>query len=343
MFTSIKIQNLSSISQTYYGRFLSQSTEVIQIVIKPMTMTHTDELKLIQDVESLRIQIPQTKELYREVCRLMFFRYGVQPTANKLYQLVRKGTIATPSQAVNHFWSELREKRSIDIEHPALPDSLREFASEALSTLWKGALEVARQNYQSKQLEVDGGRQHTHKHELDHYKSQLKHLEDQYSMQQRELEKTKKQLQEDEKRRLLEGQVLATQKELAITLQNEKAVLEASLKNMGNEFTAEIKKLHSSLKLADDRFRKLEAKSNAEIERERQRSFKLESEIADLKKALLKEHAVTKDQTGKNQKLINELRENIGLIKGQLKESQRQQLAASNKLKQIERKKTFLK
>lgn len=321
---------------------MSQSTEGIQIVIKPMTMTHADELKLIQDVESLRIQIPQTKELYREVCRLMFFSYGIQPTANKLYQLVRKGTMATPSQAVNHFWSELREKRRIDIEQPGLPDSLREFASEALSTLWKGALEVAKQNYQSKQLEVDG-RQHTHKHELDHYKSQLKHIEDQYSVQQRELERMKKQLQEDEKRRLLEGQVLATQKELAITLQNEKAILEASLKNMGNEFTTEIKKLHSSLKLADDRFRKLEAKSNAEIERERQRSFKLESEIAELKKALLKEHAVTKDQTGKNQKLINELRENIGLIKGQLKESQRQQLAASNKLKQIERKKTFLK
>ncbi len=305
-------------------------------------MTHANEVKLIQDVESLRIQIPQTKELYREVCRLMFFRYGIQPTANKLYQLVRKGTMAMPSQAVNHFWTELREKQRIDIEHPGLPDSLREFAGEALNTLWKGALEVAKQSYQAKQLEVDG-RQHANRHEIEHYKSQLKLLEDQYSIQQYELEKLRKKFQEDEKRRLVEGQILATQKELAITLQNEKTVLEASLKNIGNEFTAEIKKLHSSLKLADDRFRKLEAKSMTELDRERQRSFKLESEIAELKKALLKEHCVTKDQTGKNQKLINELRENIGLIKGQLKESQRQQLAASNKLKQIERKKTLLK
>lgn len=307
-----------------------------------MSLTHTDETKLIQDVETLRIQFPQTKELYREVCRLMFFRYGMQPTANKLYQLVRKGTMSTPSQAVTNFWSELREKRRIDIEHAGLPESLREFAGEALSTLWKGALEVAKQNYQTKQLEIDG-RQHTSKHEVEHYKSQLKHLEDQYSIQQRELERMRKQLQEDEKRRLIEGQVLATQKELAITLQNEKTALEGSLKNIGAEFTAEINKLHGALKSADDRFRKLEAKLSAELDRERQRSFKLELEITELKKALLKEHGATKDQTAKNQKLVNELRENIGLIKGQLKESQRQQLVASNKLKQIERKKTLLK
>lgn len=307
-----------------------------------MSLTHTEEIKLVQDVENLRIQFPQTKELYREVCRLMFFRYGIQPTANKLYQLVRKGTMATPSQAVNNFWSELREKRRVDIEQPGLPESLREFAGEALSTLWKGALEVAKQNYQTKQTEIDG-KQYTNKHELEQYKSQLKHLEERYALQQRELENARKQLQEDEKRRLIDSQVLATQKESVVSLQNEKITLETSLKNINHEFTAEINKLHAALKLADDRYKKLESKAMIELDRERQRTYKFESEIAELKKALLKEHAVIKSQTAKNQKLVNELRENISLIKGQLKESQRQQLVASNKLKQIERKKTLLK
>jgi len=307
-----------------------------------MSLTHTEEIKLVQDVENLRIQFPQTKELYREVCRLMFFRYGIQPTANKLYQLVRQGTMAIPSQAVNNFWSELREKRRVDIEQPGLPESLREFAGEALSTLWKGALEVAKQNYQTKQFEIDG-KQHTNKHELEQYKSQLKHLEERYAQQQRELEHARKQLHEDEKRKLIDHQVLATQKESVVTLENEKATLETSLKNMNHEFTAEINKLHAALKLADDRYKKLESKAMMELDRERQRAYKLESEIAELKKTLLKEHTVIKGQSAKNQKLVNELRENISLIKGQLKESQRQQLVASNKLKQIERKKTLLK
>lgn len=307
-----------------------------------MSLTHTDEVKLIQDVERLRTQFPQTKELYREVCRLMFFSYGMQPTANKLYQLVRKGTMATPSQAVNHFWSELRDKKRLDVEQPGLPDSLREFASEALSALWKGALEVAKQNYQSKQVEIDGNH-HANQHAVGQYKSQLKVLEQRCALQQRDLDNARKQLQEEEKRRLIDSQILVTHKESLVTLQNEKAALEGTLKNISDQFTAEINKLHAALKLADDRYNKLESKASVELDRERQRAYKFEVEISDLKKALAKEHAAMKSQTLKNQKLVNELSQNISLIKAQLKDSQRQQLMASNKLKQIERKKMLLK
>lgn len=306
-----------------------------------MTLTHTNEAKLIEDVETLRIQFPQAKDLYREVCRLMFFRYGMQPTANKLYQLVRKGTMSTPSQAVNNFWSELRHKNRVDIEHSGLPDTLREFAGEALSTLWKSALEVAKQNVKEKHSVING-LESTNRLELESYKAQLKKLEALNAEQHSELVMLRKQLQESEKRFLIDHQVSVTQKESVKTLQYEKSALESSLKSINNEFDTELNKVHAALKFSEDRFKKLEAKSFAEVDRERQRSYKLESEISELKKALLKEHAVTKSQTAKNQKLVNELRENVGMIKEQLKESQRQQLVASNKLKQIERKKPLI-
>lgn len=307
-----------------------------------MTVTHTTEAKLIQDVENLRIQFPQAKDLYREVCRLMFFRYGIQPTANKLYQLVRKGTMSTPALAVNNFWSELRLKNRVDIEHSGLPDTLREFAGEALSTLWKSALEVAKQNVKEKHSAINGI-ESANRLELESYKAQVKKLEALNAEQHSELVILRKQLQDSEKRFLIDHQVSATHKESVKTLQYEKSALEGSLKSIHNEFDTELNKLHAALKFAEDRFRKLEAKSFADLDRERQRAYKLESEISDLKKALLKEHAMTKTQTAKNQKLVNELRENVGVIKGQLKESQRQQLVASNKLKQIERKKPLLK
>ena len=306
-----------------------------------MAFTHTNEAKLAQDVENLRVQFPQTKDLYREVCHLMFFRYGMQPSANKLYQLVRKGTMSMPSQTVNNFWTELRSKNRVDIEQAGLPDSLREFAGEALNTLWKSALEIARQNHKEKHSMINGF-ENSNRLEMEGYKAQIRKLEALNTEQQLELTSLKRQLQESEKRLLIDSQLSATQKESVKALQNEKAALEAALKSMNNEFVAEINKLHSALKLSDDRFRKLEAKSFTEIDREQQRAIKLELEIANLKKSLLKEHTVTKTQAMKNQKLVNELRENIGLIKGQLKESQRQQLVASNKLKQIERKKPFL-
>jgi len=49
-----------------------------------------NEKQLLADIDHLREQFPQTQDLYREVCILLFFRYGMTPTANKLYQLVRK-------------------------------------------------------------------------------------------------------------------------------------------------------------------------------------------------------------------------------------------------------------
>lgn len=43
------------------------------------------------DIDCLRDRFPRTADLYREACAVMFFRYGVTPTTNALYQLVGKG------------------------------------------------------------------------------------------------------------------------------------------------------------------------------------------------------------------------------------------------------------
>ena len=61
------------------------------------------------EVERLRAQFPDTQELYREVSALLFFRYGITPTANKLYQLVRKGSMSAPAEALNKFWETILE------------------------------------------------------------------------------------------------------------------------------------------------------------------------------------------------------------------------------------------
>lgn len=85
----------------------------------------------------------------------MFFRYGMQPTANKVYQLVRKGTVATPAQAVTEFWKELRAKSRVAIQHPGLPEDLSIVAGDAFSLLWNAALEAANKNYEAVKVEYD--------------------------------------------------------------------------------------------------------------------------------------------------------------------------------------------
>ncbi len=97
------------------------------------------EARLHSEIDVLRAQYPETQDLYREVCVLLFFRHGMTPTANKLYQLVRKGSMSAPAEALARFWETLREKSRIRIEHPDLPEPLRHAAGEMVGALWQHA------------------------------------------------------------------------------------------------------------------------------------------------------------------------------------------------------------
>lgn len=280
------------------------------------------ERNLIDDVQKLRLQFPQTKELYREVCSLMFFRYGIQPTANKLYQLVRKGTMSTPAQAVSNFWIELRDKSRVAIEHPGLPENVRDVASNAFSVIWNAALEAANQNLVSIKGEMDQLRSRFEK-EASEAAILLKKSHENTKQLAEEIRALKNELLEANKKILVDAEILANQNKTLLELKNDKSKLEVDLKNSQKQFSHEVHKMHESLKLSDERYRKLEAKTLIELDRERQRSVKLEVELKQTIKAASKAHSSNSAQTAKSQKLINELRENIGLLKGLLKSRQK--------------------
>lgn len=95
------------------------------------------EHSLQADIDALRTKYHGTQDLYREACAVMFFRYGITPTANKLYQLVRKGSMSAPAEALAKFWSTLREKAKLRIEHPDVPQPLLDIAGELTGKLWE--------------------------------------------------------------------------------------------------------------------------------------------------------------------------------------------------------------
>lgn len=102
-----------------------------------------EDHRLQTEIDALRGRCADTQELYREVCVLLFFRHGITPTANKLYQLVRKGSMSAPAEALAKFWSTLRDKSRVRIEHPDLPEELRDAAGEAIGALWQRAQGLA--------------------------------------------------------------------------------------------------------------------------------------------------------------------------------------------------------
>ncbi|ASI67945.1 hypothetical protein BA022_04745 [Diaphorobacter nitroreducens] len=112
------------------------------------------KLEIQAEVEALRERFSDTKTLYREVCALLFFRHGITPTASKLYQHVRKGSMSAPAEALAKFWEELRDKARVEIDHPDLPDALKQAAGQAVSVLWAQATELAREELKVLRVEA---------------------------------------------------------------------------------------------------------------------------------------------------------------------------------------------
>lgn len=113
----------------------------------------SDESEILAEVEALKAKFSDTRALYREVCALLFFRFGITPTANKLYQYVRRGSMNVPAEEVGKFWDELRHKARVDIDHPDLPEEVKALAAEAIAGLWRQASDAARGELAAARLE----------------------------------------------------------------------------------------------------------------------------------------------------------------------------------------------
>ncbi|RZF27541.1 DNA-binding protein [Paraburkholderia sp. UYCP14C] len=100
-------------------------------------------MTLEADIEIARENAPDTQTLYREVCALLFFRYGETPTANRLYQLVRKGSMSAPAKALREFWTDVRDKTRVDVGRPDLPPEVAAAAGEFAAQLWRQSSDAA--------------------------------------------------------------------------------------------------------------------------------------------------------------------------------------------------------
>jgi hypothetical protein len=296
-----------------------------------------NEQQLQIEVEKLRGEFTETQDLYREVCVLLFFRYGITPTANKLYQYVRRGSMSAPADALNKFWSELREKSRVRIERPDIPENISTLAGDLIANLWNEAQKAAQAGFSEL---VDNATSEILKYRLQSEVAEQKSKENRQLLTetQAELENALKRLSETENLHQVDINTLAHKEKSLKSLENEKSFLEIELTKGQANFLAQVDKLHDSLKISDQRFRALESKTLLDLDRERQRAAKLAKEISRLNQAITKTRLSNNNQLSKQEVLINSLRENIGMLKGQLKESQRHQADAMKILNRVKNK-----
>lgn len=226
------------------------------------------ERALLADVEAARSQFPQTQDLYREVCTVMFFRYGLTPTANKLYQLVRKGSMSAPAEALNRFWENLREKSRVTIEHPDLPDSLKVAAGALVATLWRSAqveaneqVALVRNDARNRLLEAEE-RIEVAGRDLSCAQVELSASQGALSQARIELDRLRHEITS----RASNYAALETQLENA---KNEIRIGQARLDASRTDFSAELERIRQSAKQSEDRLAASETRALLEIDRER--------------------------------------------------------------------------
>lgn len=242
-----------------------------------MNTANTSEISLNAEVEALKERFSNTQELYREVCALLFFRYGTTPTANKLYQLVRKGSMSAPSQALVTFWEELREKSRTRIEHPDLPEALTSAAGELIATLWRHAQEAAQESLETFKAEaqatVDNARMDVAAFELERDRALQREQATQQTLAAAEQEIIS----------YREELAAANEARLALTkaieqTQYDNQALQQQLHDVRKEFSTELEKLHHAAQLSETRSRDTEKRLMLDVDRERLATVKAQRE-----------------------------------------------------------------
>lgn len=237
-----------------------------------------NEQQLQNEIDALKAEFPDTKDIYREVCVLLFFRYGITPTANKLYQHVRRGSMSAPADALNKFWLELREKSRVRIERPDIPENIAAVAGDLIANLWNEAQKAAQASFSEL---VDNATAEILKYKLQSEVAEQKtaKIEHVLTETQVELKNALKRLSETENLREADMLVLANQEKSLKTLQNEYFNLQAAFTRAQEGFSAEINKIGNLMAKSEDRFKLHEHKYLLEIDRERQKFISLGKEL----------------------------------------------------------------
>ncbi|MFL9869878.1 ATPase [Paraburkholderia fungorum] len=276
-----------------------------------------DEARLAAEIDRLKVEFPGTRELYREVCALLFFRFGQTPTANRLYQLVRRGSMGTPAAVLGEFWAELREKSRLRIEHPDLPADLGAAAGELVVILWTRATASAEAALDALRDEVEAQRVgalqsvSAARDELGRVESALEQRTAALLAAQVEIrELDKAQAEGHAQRQALAAELARVQAALAA---RDRELVEAR-----EGFSRDLAKQREAAERAEERLRASEKRALLEIDRERSAATKLQKELDEAVRRAEQKDADHRRASETVQAQLGDARHQAGVLQGHL-------------------------
>jgi chromosome segregation ATPase len=275
------------------------------------------EAQLHAEIDQLRTQFPRTQELYREVCVLLFFRHGITPTANRLYQLVKKGSMSAPAEALARFWATLREKSRVRIEHPDLPAELQSVTGELAAALWTRAVDMAQDQLVAAQHEAQRSvadaqaRQTWAEADRDRLRQDL-------TGSAAALDSAQTRITELDQALAISVTAASTLQEQVRLAQQGEQHLQQALETARRDFASELDKLRADGTLAQERLRAAETRALRETERERQAAARLQKELDAASRKAEQGGTRHRDEVQKLQGQLGNLRQQVGVLEGKL-------------------------
>ena len=273
------------------------------------------EIRLLAEIEALRVQYADTQDLYREVCVILFFRHGITPTANKLYQLVRKGSMSAPADALNRFWETLREKSRMRIEHPDLPESLRDTAGEMVGALWQRAQAEAKDTLGALQEEAEARVQTAQSAAED---ASLKLQSAEAALESARQDGLGLQQQVNEFQTNLaraHGEMAAQQRQIDLAMA-QRQELQQALATAREQFTRELEQQRTASTAAEERHAADMKRMLLDVDRERVQSIKIQKELEQSRRALSEQMDNHRMQLAERQTQVEKLRHSNGELEG---------------------------
>lgn len=268
------------------------------------------DTQLGAEIEELRGRFPRTQDLYREVCVLLFFRHGITPTANKLYQLVRKGSMSAPTEALQYFWDTLRERSRVSVEHADLPEELKTAAGDLVAALWKTAQTMSRDRLAEFQAEAAAA--------VEAARAAEAHAKSAHSQALAELDRNRAELETSvgvvAQLRQDIAAADATKAGLEARLEDYRKQLreaQAQLERASQEHAGERQALAERSRLAEERFADMEKRTLLDMDRERTTAARLQKALENERA----EHARLLDRLRSDN---NEALANLGALREQL-------------------------
>ncbi|MFA8329535.1 DNA-binding protein [Burkholderia ubonensis] len=295
-----------------------------------------DETRVAAEIERLKADFPKTRELYREVCALLFFRFGITPTANRLYQLVRRGSMSTPTAVLGEFWAELREKSRVRIEHPDLPADLQAAAGELVAALWRRSTAAATTSLDALRAEVEVERAAA-KNEVAALQAELARTETALEQRTAALLAAQVRIQELEQTRAADS---ASQRALTAEIERVKADNaegDRALAQARADFTAQLDRLRDDANRAEERLRASEKRALQEIDRERVTAARLQKELDALSARAEQRDIQYRNDLAALQAQLGDALHRCGVLQGQLDGAQATNAVYGNELDTLRR------